>query len=1703
MKKLFVLIIVFLGIITTIYSQKLQPEYTSYESPNTTDMVNLVTGDFVYNMPLLHVPGPAKGFDLPLSYHGGILPNQDASWVGLGWSLNCGAINRNISKFPDDFNGETIESDISNKGITAVTRSWVVFSDVKHSEKGYGYSLTLQGLNYSWGKANDNAISIIGIGYNFEGDDKGMTFDSEEFVTNVAAAASYLVGAGVITGPLSSVIGLLDVGIGTYTQLKGMDQLGSVVSDFSDINGLWKTEVKNQWVNTDCLLKSTQRQFINTGNDEISYGTLYLQNITRETNSGMIADNVYDENGNQLVNYPHVGNNYVHDYNMHVDNDVSFQWSLNPTDIAYDYYSVQGTGVSGTITPYRLDAGSISTNNFGDYMNFLKLCTTPFKNHRVNFRYKGDIANKYTYLTGENYGIDMTAGDLVNQVGISVAANNNKPVYTVSDDILYDSNKQIETDREGLYSKRLASGRYIKWVTNDEILNGTAFTNKNFLDFLSPSERASFRDECKNINYLDDFTGGHGIGGISITREDGVIYHYALPVYNLATVIVTDINYEDISGNTVSTHKNLNKFAIHWLLTAITGPDYIDRNDNNIVDEGDWGYWVNFSYTKGENAYLRTPFDGYIYSPDEMTKSVNASVRETYYLKSIGTPTHTAFFQKSVREDGKSRSPVLQDVYNSHKLNNIYLLNRKDYTRLIDNHSTNIDAFEMGESDSNIQSFLKINQIKKISFNYNYELCNGYPTNFNGNGKLSLQCISTRGINDTKLLPDFVFEYGANPNYNLDYWDGWGMYKIGGSNTNRIPTGSGTQWALTKITTPIGSVIEIEQERDKYSNVSGYSLPQDLKGGNARVSEIIVNDGIGTKMSKKYIYTKDGTANGQSSGACSIEPSYNRSDIDLYDVYKKQSLLNYPNTPVLYGKVTVLSNNDESGNYLSKSQFEYEMPHYDMVTCIPNNIHDGFVEGILVKIRNYLIKVNTNSIGSLKTIKKYYNNDLVQSVKYNYTNAISDDQGIFTEGSIYFERCLWGASYSTDRLFRTTKIMYPNILSSVEYKSNGRKTTVSNLNFDFLTGRVLSKKYKNDPLPWENISGKTFIVDYLPAYKVYSNMGIKAENSSYKNMISQNVANLTKILDGSNYKVINANITKWEKDWTYRNYYESFEEYIEDGTISDIYRVNKKFIWKGDLNPDGTYSSSQFSKYNTMEEIEDNFNVIDSDVDGWQLVTEIKEYNKNSIPLEIRDINGDYSSTKMDVNNKKAIATISNASYRQYSYTGFEEAVSREDKIDFSGEIFGKEIKNSLYLSSEVSDYMEYMNYPQSSINAHTGNFLVRIQGTEESSGNTGGPEVIILNESTVSRKFQASVWVHENTSHAKLVIVSSETEHFNPDNCLKFGQWYLFTITGEIPAGESRKVYVDCIGSANFAWVDDFRVHPIDASMQSYVYDQHTGAVTAILDNNNIATKYTYDAGGKLIAVYKETPDGFKKISSHDYGYARAIENCTFTSGLSVSFNNTTNIATLTINVKNKDKRVPANCRVNFRVLDAQASLTKMIPPLTTVTFKQELRVWDSYEGSHTFIATLENEGETRSKGCNIPEGKPEFEVLIDGVKVNDGVSLDLGETEIGTTVSKVITINNPGTGVLEMRPFVVSSETGYFSAGGPFLLDVSAGTSVPLNVSYNPAEVGNHEGQLQLIYLNGITRCDFWINLDGSGTGSSGGSGGTGPPGGGVIIN
>ncbi|MEO6314592.1 MAG: hypothetical protein ABIU63_09110 [Chitinophagaceae bacterium] len=84
-----------------------QPEMKGFEPAGNNNLVDLFSGDLTYNIPLMEV----GGYPVNLAYHSGSGMDDEASWVGFGWSLNPGTVDRQLRGLPDDFTGAGAEGD--------------------------------------------------------------------------------------------------------------------------------------------------------------------------------------------------------------------------------------------------------------------------------------------------------------------------------------------------------------------------------------------------------------------------------------------------------------------------------------------------------------------------------------------------------------------------------------------------------------------------------------------------------------------------------------------------------------------------------------------------------------------------------------------------------------------------------------------------------------------------------------------------------------------------------------------------------------------------------------------------------------------------------------------------------------------------------------------------------------------------------------------------------------------------------------------------------------------------------------------------------------------------------------------------------------------------------------------------------------------------------------------------------------------------------------------------------------------------------------------------------------------------------------------------------------------------------------------------------------------------------------------------------
>ena len=644
-----------------------QQEFTSYEASGSPDMVNLTTGDFTYNVPVLDVPGPERSFSLPLTYRAGIRLEQEASWVGLGWSLNAGAIARSMNGYPDDADGETMRSTYKQD----ITRGWTggvpgllqLGWDVNTGHSGSASLLGLVGLG--WSNGGISSGELVGIHANKEGvtiDPIGVasaaltiaTLGASSTVTALALEAGKQLGTDAVTGVVASEL------LGKNSSTGASFGQPTVKED----KGFLHT---NYWV------------FYNDDKREFMYGSLHFDDMSKRADrTGNLPHTVTNSAGTLTGTWAtgfhtELYNGSNGNFEFHTGADLSqyaepnegyYESNKRPFNIAHDDFSVMGGQISGSIRPYRLEVGSVAfprrmSNHHDTYSD------VPFADdYKVPFRYENSISNSYDFHEFAPSGSttwDPTGIDANYQYNFAGG-------ITLRDPQLNGAAARTAATRKGIINRPSAGdpakrergfvqGKNIKWFTNQEILDLYATSNDgpgdgSFLEFDRPTTSRASSTTTEITGWHQDCPGpdpenpqapscydvaeygnvtvpanydpwrltlpGKGVGAFAVTSEDGTTYHYSLPVYHYVQYSRSrdksppaGAQTPGVSTQTIGvpgTVTNKGGYATTWLLTAITSSDYIDRGGangagNGTVDPSDWGGWVRFEYGKFSDHY--------------------------------------------------------------------------------------------------------------------------------------------------------------------------------------------------------------------------------------------------------------------------------------------------------------------------------------------------------------------------------------------------------------------------------------------------------------------------------------------------------------------------------------------------------------------------------------------------------------------------------------------------------------------------------------------------------------------------------------------------------------------------------------------------------------------------------------------------------------------------------------------------------------------------------------------------------------------------------------------------------------------------------------------------------------------------------------------------------------------------------------------
>jgi hypothetical protein len=157
----------------------------------------------------------------------------------------------------------------------------------------------------------------------------------------------------------------------------------------------------------------------------------------------------------------------------------------------------------------------------------------------------------------------------------------------------------------------------------------------------------------------------------------------------------------------------------------------------------------------------------------------------------------------------------------------------------------------------------------------------------------------------------------------------------------------------------------------------------------------------------------------------------------------------------------------------------------------------------------------------------------------------------------------------------------------------------------------------------------------------------------------------------------------------------------------------------------------------------------------------------------------------------------------------------------------------------------------------------------------------------TPGKEYIVSAWVKEESKvqvknytsgEIRINFLGSENVFINEIIALTSGDiiddWQRIFKRFKIPSN-THHIEIALVNNSGSVpvYFDDVRIHPVDGSMKSFVYDPETFKLMSELDENNFSTFYEYDNEGGLIRVKKETSRGVKTIQETRSGNVIKVE--------------------------------------------------------------------------------------------------------------------------------------------------------------------------------------------------------------------------------------
>jgi hypothetical protein len=810
-----------------------QPEFESFTPIGTSDMVDLASGDFNYNIPIMDV----GGYPINLAYTSSVSMDQEASWVGLGWDLNVGQITRQMRGLPDDFNGDEMIYENSMKPNVTIGSGASLFlsgfgvkepnSAIKTPVKGKveaEFGMAIKYNNYDgFGAAATGGVSFeiaenLRVGMNTQSSaSEGLTLapyasynlrqsetDKKNFTLGGNAGVSYNSRKGIESTTMSIVA--------------KKQYHNAAYKDVSRKDGTASASVGGSLSQIDASFTPTKRvgmvssNFMFNLNIELEFWGIEpgLKFHGYRTSQGIKESEKYKtEKAYGFENTYNAEKSSILDYNREKDRSFNKNTTSLPlTNHTYDIYNILGQGVSGTFRPFKSQVGYVYENEITDdsFGGSLGLETGAGGGFHWGYDANVTLGKSQTKLW-EN------SNPALGRFKEKVAGN--RPDY---EKVFFKNIGGTHVDKElDLFETKLggyepvklglSGGKFSRTTNLNYSKNSGAIANTGILK--RESSRLSRNQTIQKLTKLEakrfgsknqpsPFAKDHHTAEIRVTKEGGERYIYGKAAYNTTKREVTfDVsdknrpkesidftkglvtyipNVDNSARNQRDGDRYFNRvttpaYAHSYLLTSVLSSDYQDLKDDGPTDD-DLGNYTKFEY---EN---KTPDKEHLYKWRIPFKQNQANYDEGLRSSKKDDKGNYIYGEKELHYIKKIVTKTHIAVFHLSVRNDAYGVADENGGRGDNSKMYKLDKISLYSKPEYLADGDKATPIKEATFEYNYSLCKGIDNSITNEGKLTLSKVyfTYKNSNMGKFTP-YVFNYGFNPDYNMKAYDVWGNYK--------------------------------------------------------------------------------------------------------------------------------------------------------------------------------------------------------------------------------------------------------------------------------------------------------------------------------------------------------------------------------------------------------------------------------------------------------------------------------------------------------------------------------------------------------------------------------------------------------------------------------------------------------------------------------------------------------------------------------------------------------------------------------------------------------------------------------------------------------------------------------------------------------------------------------------------------------------